>query len=342
MTTGFLKLFDNNQLPLVGWAPGKDVEKSLEAALRSGCRFIWTDYNNQDEIEVGRVLSRWFRENDLKRKNIFVSVKLPFIGNHHTRVQQFARKSLENLRLGYVDLFLISAPVGFKYTNDNICFPFKNNMIDLDRQTDIISIWKAVERVADAGMTKSIGLCHFNERQLKIIVRNARVPPAVLQVECHAYFQQRELQAFCNKYEIAIYSVFPAGYNNGNFCAKTLSTNLSQQDNLIPKFDPLIRKLGYRHDTNPYQILVAFLVQSNIGVVVSDTEASEIPTYSQVLNFQLKNDELEAIAELNKGSRGRTFNFRDLLPGFDTHPQHPFHDVFNLEFAILDFPRNWN
>jgi len=81
--------------------------------------------------------------------------------------------------------------VGLNNIDNQNCFPFLDDdygqRIDVDRHTDLISIWKAMELHVDAGLAKSIGLANFNTKQIKLIIKNARIQPANLQVSKFGY-----------------------------------------------------------------------------------------------------------------------------------------------------------
>lgn len=104
------------------------------------------------------------------------------IGNHPDRVEYFLKKSLENLKTSFVDLYLIHFPVGFQYENEDNYFPKKDGIIQLDfSHTDLVSLWKAMEQQVIAGRTKAIGISNFNVKQISQILK-CRIPPANLQV----------------------------------------------------------------------------------------------------------------------------------------------------------------
>ena len=97
-------------------------------------------------------------------------------------VEHFLKLSLQNLQLEYVDLYLIHSPIGLNYQGDAEPFPEKNGKPDIDINTDLEGIWKAMESQVDSGNTKSIGLSNFNSVQIKRIFNIARIKPVNLQV----------------------------------------------------------------------------------------------------------------------------------------------------------------
>lgn len=68
-----------------------------------------------------------------------------------------------------------------------------------------------MEKQQEAGLTRAIGISNFNIRQIQRILDNAKIPPANLQIELHAYHQQKELVDFCKKNNIVITAYSPLG-----------------------------------------------------------------------------------------------------------------------------------
>ena len=128
-----------------------------------------------------------------------------------SRVEHFLNKSLEALKLDYVDLYLIHGPVGLKYINDDTLYPRENDLILVDMATDHVKIWKAMEAQVEAGRTKAIGVSNFSVRQIERIVEIAQIQPANLQVEAHVWFQQKALREACKKYGITFCAYAPLG-----------------------------------------------------------------------------------------------------------------------------------
>lgn len=116
------------------------MESALNTALELGYRHIDTAFIYENEAVIGRVLKDWISSNKLKRKDLFVTTKLPMQAMHENRVEVFLKKSLGSLQLDYVDLYLVHSPIGTKFIEDGTP-RILDNVETVE--TDHIAIWKA-------------------------------------------------------------------------------------------------------------------------------------------------------------------------------------------------------
>nr|SVE75624.1 EOG090X0289 [Daphnia hispanica] len=329
-------LFSNgHRMPLIGlgtWqAPDEEVKTAVQWALETGYRHIDTAFNYQNEGAIGEVIDEWIKSGKVKREDLFVTTKLPLIGNSPDKVEKFIKLSLESLKLDYVDLYLIHFPVGFLPGKDDTdLFPRdEEGKAKIDMTTDIISLWKAMEAQVDAGRAKSIGLSNFNSEQIDRIVQSSRIKPANLQVELHAYFQQTLLRATCAKHGITVCAYGPLG-SKGRI---ELNAKRGLPAPEIPGVleDPVVLEIANKHSKTPAQILLRHLIQEDVVVIPKSVSKSRIQenfgvmwtlislkfdVFSNVsLNFQafdfvLSESEISLLDGLDRNDR--TFDFKFL------------------------------
>merc|ERR1711970_168792 len=145
-----VKLINGTMMPLLGlgcWqSPVEEVAAAVESALEWGYRHIDTAYNYLNEEGVGQGLQNWLQKSKIKRSEVFVVSKLPMIGMYEGGVETYLRKSLEKLKLNYLDLYLIHCPIGMKGSHDRDTFPKDSDgKFMVDHATDLIAIWKEME-----------------------------------------------------------------------------------------------------------------------------------------------------------------------------------------------------
>jgi len=129
-------------------------------------------------------------------------------------VRHFLELSLRDLQMEYVDLYLIHTPIGRKYVNDRELEPKgPDGTLLYDMTTNLESIWKSMEDQVEAGLARSIGVSNFNSSQVHRILSVARIPLASVQVELHAYYQQKELHNICKDNGISLVAYAPCKHH---------------------------------------------------------------------------------------------------------------------------------
>lgn len=260
-------------------------------------------------------MNKWITSGRVKREDLFITTKLPFNANRASSVEKYLKKSLENLQLNYIDLYLIHAPFGMQ-EGDEILPKDKDGKILLDPTTDHVLLWKTMEDQVDAGRTKSIGVANFNKKQIDRILSIARIPPANLQIELHLYFQQKEMVSYCKSKNIIITSYSSLG-SPGTMkrFGKEIPSILENED---------VIKISEKHNKTPAQIALRYVIQHGIVVIPKSTNKKRIETNFQITNFTLDEEDVRILTNLDRGEEGRLIIFQEHFPGIETHPEFPF------------------
>ncbi|ODM91208.1 Aldo-keto reductase family 1 member B10 [Orchesella cincta] len=300
------------KMPIIGlgtWQAQneKEIEIALDAALEAGYKHIDTAYLYNNERVIGKVLKKWFASRKIKRKDLFIVTKLPQIGMTPEKVPHFVKKSLESLQLTYIDLYLIHAPVGFQYVDDETLFPMKDGKTVLDYSTDLTAIWKSLEEEVDAGRIRSLGISNFNESQVERICCMARHKPMNHQVEIHAYFQNKNLRKVCEKFDITVCAFAPFGSPGLNEFLKARGRSDFKTPQILE--DPIVVKIGKKYGKSSAQVLLRFLIQQGIAVIPKSTSPERILKNIQIFDFELSLEEMNELAGLDQGDKGRIFSF---------------------------------
>lgn len=110
------------------------------------------------------------------------------------------KKSLKDLQLDYLDLYLVHCPFAFIEEGEDLHPKDENGQLKMDFTTDHTAVWTEMEKQVSNGFTKSIGLSNFNSKQIDRILKVAKLPVSMLQIEINLYFQNKEM--VCNiRYE---------------------------------------------------------------------------------------------------------------------------------------------
>uniref|UniRef100_A0A6I8SR80 Rho crystallin n=1 Tax=Xenopus tropicalis TaxID=8364 RepID=A0A6I8SR80_XENTR len=317
----YVLLNDGNRMPVIGYGtyapqnvPKHLAEEGAKVAIDVGYRHIDSAFMYLNEAEVGRAINAKIADGTVKREDLFYTGKLWSSFHTPERVRQGFEKSLKDLQLDYMDLFIIHLPVEFK-PEDNP-FPVDENGKFLYHNTDLRDTWKAMEALKDEGLVKSIGVSNFNKRQLELILSmpGLKYKPVCNQVECHIYLNQSKLLEFCQSQEIAL-----VGYG-------ILGSSRDEKwiDQKLPVLleDPVLKAIARRHCKSPAQVALRYLLQRGVVALAKSSNPERIKENFQVFDFQLPEEDIKELEGLNRNLR-----YVDAKLWRD-HPQYPFHDEY--------------
>lgn len=277
------------KIPAVGFgtwqAAPHEVERAVEIALRAGYRHIDCAAIYRNETEVGTGI----RKAGVAREEIFITSKL-WNTKHgaYEDAEEALNKSLQDLGVDYVDLYLIHWPVQF--ASGDRWFPLDSQGVFKASPTNIARVWGFMERLLATGKTKAIGVSNFNVRKLKELLAVCKVKPTVNQIELHPYLQQPDLIAFCQQEGILIEAYSPLG-NNQTGEPKTVD-------------DAEVHAVAAELGMDPGQVLVSWGVQRGWVVLPKSVTEKRI-----IGNFQDQILPENALARLDALERHKRFNF---------------------------------
>jgi alcohol dehydrogenase (NADP+) len=225
-------------------------------ALAAGFRHFDAAERYRNESEVGEALQAGLSELGLAREDIFVTTKLWNTNHRPERVEPAFNESLKRLRLDYLDLYLIHTPFAFQ-PGDEQDPRDENGKVIYDREVTLPETWQAMERLADSGKCRAIGLSDVGLKELRMIYEGARIKPAVVQVESHPYLPETELLDFCQEKGIVFLAFAPLGHG--------IRPGLLE--------DPVIVAIAERVAKTPAQVLLAWAVQRGTALLTTPKSA---------------------------------------------------------------------
>ncbi|KAH1122189.1 hypothetical protein J1N35_005349 [Gossypium stocksii] len=195
-------------IPLLGFGTAEfpfgasidTLKQTILEAIKLGYRHFDTAAVYQTEQPLGEAISNAIRLGLIKSRNELYH----FQALVQQSVLPAVKQTLENLKLEYLDLYLIHWPVSLKPGKWE--FPFKKE--DLG-PVDLKSEWEAMEECQALGLTKSLGVSNLSCKKLQTILSTAKIPPAVNQVEMNPLWQQKKLRKFCEEKGILIEAYSP-------------------------------------------------------------------------------------------------------------------------------------
>ena len=257
-----ITLNDGNKIPAVGFgvflipADGPTYDAVL-TALKAGYRHIDTAAAYFNEADVGRAV----RYSGIPREEIFITSKLWLQDYGYKAAKKGLETSLEKLGMDYVDLYLLHQPYG-----------------------DVAGAWKALEEARAAGKIRSIGVSNMTPKIWKEFVPQFETVPAVNQVECHPFFQQRELRELLAGDDVKIEAYQPLGHGDASLLSH-----------------PAITRLAEKYGKNAGQVILRFEVQDGLIVLPKSTNPERIAGNLDIFDFALTEDEMDALRALDTG-----------------------------------------
>ncbi|KAJ7020399.1 NADP-dependent oxidoreductase domain-containing protein [Mycena alexandri] len=242
------------------------IKNWLQSALDVGYRHIDTAYAYGTEKAVGETL----RDSGINREEVFVVSKLP--RHHHHRVLESIQETLDNLRLNWLNMYLMHWP--FAEAED------KHGNPEIVESPTFVETWQGMEQALRQSKCKAIGVSNFSIKNLEILMNATQIKPAVNQVEMHPYLAENELLDFCKKHDIAVVAYTPTGKDT-------------------VRNDPVIIDIAKKHNKTSAQIILAWHLARNVVVIPKSSKAQH-----QKENLDLPTLDEEDIQRINSLDRG--------------------------------------
>lgn len=310
-----LKFNNGNEVPSFGigtWKskPG-EVTVAVKDAIDIGYRHIDCAYVYGNEKDVGIAIRDKLNQGIIKRPELFITSKLWNTFHRPDLVEPAIKKTLSNLNLAYVDLYLIHWPMAYK-EGDSL---FPKNADDTPALSDVdyIDTWKAMEDLVTKGYVKNIGVSNFNSEQLDRLLKNCTIKPVTNQIECHPYLTQRKLSDFCKERDILVTAYSPLGSPDRPW-AKPDDPKLLEDEKLI--------ELAKKYNKTPAQVLIRYQLDRGHIVIPKSVTKTRITQNSKVFDFKLSEEDIAYIDTFDCNGR--------ICPmlGTESSPHYPFHIPF--------------
>lgn len=250
-------------IPVVGFgsliADRAAAKQAIKTALEVGFRHIDSAELYRTEDVVGEAIEEALEAGTVTREALFVATKLWNNNHRPERVKPAFEASLRRLQLDYLDCYLIHTPFAFKPGEELFPANERGELI-YDTEVTLIETWREMERLVDEGKVKSIGLSDITLETLKEIVADARIKPAVVQVESHPYLPERELLEFCQQHGIVFVAFAPLGHG------------------MEPRItdDSVIKGIAQRVGKTPAQVALAWAAQRGTAFLTTSTSPAHI------------------------------------------------------------------
>jgi alcohol dehydrogenase (NADP+) len=278
-------------------SPG-EVGGAVRTALELGYRHIDCASIYGNEAEIGQALAGTFRDGVVQRNQLWITSKLWNDCHAPEDVRPALLRSLSDLQLEQLDLYLIHWPVVHRH---GVVMPEQAaDQIPLE-QMPLSQTWGAMEALVEEGLVRQIGVSNCSAAKLQGLLHTSRLRPAMNQVERHPWLQQNALLQFCQQEGIGLTAYSPLGSPGGPSQAPLLT-------------DPTITAIAATHGATPAQVLLAWGIATGTAVIPKSVQRDRLVSNLAATQVQLSPEELQQIASLDRGHRFVDGSFWE-LPG---------------------------
>ena len=256
------KLNDGNSIPAIGFGvfmvePNGPTYDAVKEAIQAGYRHIDTAAAYFNEADVGKAV----RDSGVFREEMFITSKLWLQEYGYEAAKKAIDTSLNKLGMDYMDLYLLHQPYG-----------------------DVAGAWKALEEAKAAGKIKSIGVSNMTPKLWNNFIPQFDTVPAVNQVECNPFFQQKPLRELLDKQGVRVEAWYPLGHGSKELLEA-----------------PAIQAAAEKYGKNAGQVILRFEVQEGIIALPKSTNPQRIAGNLDIFDFMLTDAEMDAIRALDTG-----------------------------------------
>ena len=280
MKSVYHTLNNGSKIPQMGFGVyliegDENTKRACREALKLGCRHIDTAHAYQNERGVRDAV--W--ESGIPREEIWLTSKLWPSEYGEGKTMAAIDKMLDRLGTTYIDLLLLHQQFG-----------------------DYLGAWRDMEKAVSQGKVHNIGLSNFESDRLEEVFEQAVIKPAVLQVECHPYYQQQALKQRIKPYGTALECWYPIGHGDKGLIQ-----------------EPLFKALADKYGKTAVQIILRWHIQEGNIIFPKTTNPLHMKENFDIFDFCLNEQEMREIRALDCGKRFFTMSLEEqerVLGGF--------------------------
>ena len=317
----------SGKMPAIGlglWKIARDdTAEMVRSAIAEGYRHLDSAADYGNEAEVGEGLQAALSQGIVSRDELWVTSKLWNTFHRPEHVRAACERTLKDLRLSELDLYLIHFPIALQYVDFDtryppewIADPAAENPVMVPDHVPLSDTWGAMEELVRAGLVKEIGVCNYNTGLLHDLMAYSQIRPAMLQIESHPYLTQERLLRAAAQYELAVTAFSPLG------ALSYLELDMAEAGESVLE-QAAVKEAAARVGRTPAQVVLRWGVQRGTAVIPKTSRVERLRENQLLFDFELNEAEMTAISALN---RNRRFN----------DPGHFCEEAFGTFFPLYD------
>lgn len=237
---------------------GTDTVATVKIGLNLGYRLIDTAAMYENETGVGQAI----QESGVPREEIFITSKVRNEDHGYENTLKAFDETLRKLGTDYLDLYLIHWPIPGKYKDT----------------------WRAIEKIYEDGRVRAIGVSNFHVHHLKELLKDAKIVPAVNQIEYHPHLTQEDLLLFCKENGIQMQAWSPL-----------------KRGQIVDV--PEIKEIADKYGKTAAQIVLRWDIQNGVLTIPKSIKKNRLQENAAIFDFELTVEEMQKLNGLNKNDR---------------------------------------
>ncbi|MDR0370495.1 MAG: aldo/keto reductase [Prevotellaceae bacterium] len=298
---------NGDKMPVLGlgtWLSGKnEVFGAVLDAIKVGYRHFDCAYVYANEHEIGDAIQEAVGLGWVKRDELFITSKLWNSFHAPEHVEQAIAKSLSDLRLDYLDLYLIHWPIAFRHGFDEVTDT--NHLVSLT-DCPLSETWDAMIALKRKGLAKHVGVSNFSISKIEDLKRKSKMIPEVNQIEIHPYMQQDELIDYCHRN-----AIIPTAYS-------PLGSSHIFENQVGVMNERIVLEIAQKHACRPSQVVLAWGMERDTVVIPKSVHPGRIKENFNATHIHLDAEDMDAMKRLNKNIRHATGDFGVFRGGYYT------------------------
>ena len=306
-------LYTGAQMPAIGLGTfgsdhvsAQEIAGAVKGAAEVGYRHFDCASVYGNEARIGFSLCEIMRSG-LKRQDLWITSKLWNDKHAEADVLPACKESLADLQLEYLDLYLVHWPFP-NYHRPGCNVDERDPNAKPYLHENFMKTWRKMEELVDLGLVRHIGTSNMTIPKLKLVLRDARIKPAVTEMELHPHFQQPELFDY-----VRANGIVPVGYSPIGSPGRPVRDRTPEDTS--PTEDPVVKRIAERHGVHPALICIKWAVQrGQTPIPFSAKRAHYLSNLRGVAEDPLTSDEMQEIAAIDRNCRlvkGQVFLWKD-------------------------------